>query len=580
MKVNRITQQTWIAAAITILSLAMAGRPFMQEGAQVFTDAPYHLSRIEGIYLALLEGVFPVKVHFAAAYTYGYGTGFFYPDFFLYIPACLMLAGLSLETVWKIYMILVLLAAFAAMYYSIHCLQREGSPILCAVGAGCYVMCRQFDVNLYSWCSIGSATAMIFVPVAIAGLLRIIWMDHDRKADWTLIFGACGMLLSHLSTTIYVLFFLLLICIFSARRLMDYPRIIAELLRCIICGAAITIAFWLPMFEQLLDQLYVFETAQIYPVVESVLTTKDIADDLGYGLVVAIGAFVLLLVSYIVRSKHKSSGIPEIGMLAALGIASILYAILPFIRPFWEAMAGPLNWMQFASRIEDTASAGGIIALTTAICVVIHDGSKRISCIAWAMLAITFVIFDSEYIEHLPSYAQADHLAAGLMTEQVAGIGAGEEWLPDGASRYGMREPNKSYDPNGVGADGLKHDHGKYYEVYVLLDEDYYDVPYLYYKGYKAYLLDDAGAPVEELQIAKSEDHAYVRVYMPEGREGIGHIMVTYRKTTIQRISYVINVVTVFALFVYLVRVTLSDRKKRMENIEGESIGLQDAYTR
>ena len=61
------------------------------------SDAPFHLARIESLNQALQMGIFPVKVHPSLAYSYGYGVGIFYPDFFIYLPAVLRMAGCSLE---------------------------------------------------------------------------------------------------------------------------------------------------------------------------------------------------------------------------------------------------------------------------------------------------------------------------------------------------------------------------------------------------------------------------------------------------------------------------------------------------
>ena len=101
--------------------------------------------------------------------------------------------------------------------------------------------------------------------------------------------------------------------------------------------------------------------------------------------------------------------------------------------------------------------------------------------------------------------------------------------------------------------------------MYVPMTWEYYDVPYLYYKGYAAYLLDDNGEIQEELQVGKSDRYAYVRVYLPEGREGIGHIMVTYRKTMLQKVSYVVSGIAVAVLAVMLVRELLRKRQEQFE---------------
>lgn len=127
----------------------------------------------------------------------------------------------------------------------------------------------------------------------------------------------------------------------------------------------------------------------------------------------------------------------------------------------------------------------------------------------------------------------------------VVGLGAGTEWLPDGGSQYAIDETERAIDPEGEGAYGVKYGDGKYLDVYIRMDKEYYDMPYFYYKGYVAYLLDDAGNPVQELEVVKApeERHAYVRVVLPEGGSGIGHVMVIYRKTLLQKLAYLANAV-------------------------------------
>lgn len=68
---------TFLAAAASLLTVLY---PLLPKGLYMGTDALFHLARIESLYLALKEGVFPAKIHFAEAYSFGYGVGFFYPQ--------------------------------------------------------------------------------------------------------------------------------------------------------------------------------------------------------------------------------------------------------------------------------------------------------------------------------------------------------------------------------------------------------------------------------------------------------------------------------------------------------------------
>lgn len=580
---HRLTRQHWIAIIITCITMCVAVAPLLLPGVYVSTDALYHIARVEAIYLDLVEGVFPAKIHLAAASGYGYGNGFFYPDCFLYLPALLMIAGLSLELSWKIYNILVVLSAYVSMAYSIRRLHRDSNVILCMLGAGCYIMSYRFIVHLYDTESIGSATAMIFVPLAIAGLMRIVWQEHSKLDLLIFTLAVCGIVVSHLTTAIMMLAFLLIQCMMSARRIMKRREILIEILGCALVGALLTIAFWLPMFEQLTVQMYKFQTELIYPVAEWVVAWYQSPTTIGYATVLmAVFATVALIIAYLMKrcaggskgtqhdykvideQNRKEYNSDDLPMLTVMVVSALLYIVLTFCPPFWRTFGHWLDWMQFPERIMDAPIATMILVAAFLGSRFMETDKYVVRCAVYGMAVLVFLVSAVECHKQIEADEAPEHLESGLVTDQIPGIGAGDEWLPSDADRSGLHEPNKSYDPDGSGADGFKHDHGKYYEVYVLLDKEYYDVPYLYYKGYEAYLLDDSGAPVQQLETGKSDRLAYVRVYMPEGGEGIGHIMVTYRKTTVQKAAYVTNVAAIVVLVGYIIIETYRTRRTRV----------------
>jgi hypothetical protein len=126
---------------------------------------------------------------------------------------------------------------------------------------------------------------------------------------------------------------------------------------------------------------------------------------------------------------------------------------------------------------------------------------------------------------------------------------SGAEWLPVECEPSACTEPENARADDGTSADGFKHANAKPFEVWLDLDKEYYDMPYVYYYGYKAYVLDNDENLVEELEVGEAyDDNGYVRVFMPKDRSGIGHVMVTYRKTAIQKLSYAISAVSAVIL--------------------------------
>ena len=57
------------------------------------------------------------------------------------------------------------------------------------------------------------------------------------------------------------------------------------------------------------------------------------------------------------------------------------------------------------------------------------------------------------------------------------------------------------------------------------------------------------------------DDNGYVRVFMLEDGEGVGHLMVTYKATLVQKISYVITAVT--TLFIIALAIFKNKKKRR-----------------
>ena len=525
---------TAFVIVLAVVSIGIVIVPTLRSGLYMSTDAPFHLARIESLFLSLKAGVFPVKVHSAEAYSYGYGVGFFYPDCFLYFPACLMLAGFSLESSYKAYAVTVVVATWVASFAALEILQGRKHCLISACGAAMYVLSLQYVGYLYGSQSVGSYTAMAFVPLCLSELLRILYQEYRRKELVLFTTGVSCVLLSHVSTAILLVIFLALMVVLSIERLWKKPTILADLCRCFLGGTLLTIGFWLPALEQILAQRYRFQLAQYNMISEETISWSELPSILGIGMGMVGGCLVVYLL-YTLRADRNGKERP----IQVIAVVSLLFIVLAFCVPFWRAFGHYCEFIQFPSRLLGPATAGAVLS----ICVLMGKLVEREKNAGYALLVLLLVMMGAEAVMRIGSFGDPAELDEGLLTERIAGLGAGEEWLPEGANRDALTEPEKAYDPEKGGADGTKHEHGKYYDVYVPLKWEYYDVPFLYYKGYEAYLLDDNGNPMEQLTAGKADGGGYVRVYLPDGVEGIGHIMVIYRKTLLQKIAYLANVI-------------------------------------
>ncbi len=131
-------------------------------------DISFHLARIEGLYLGLKEGRFPVRMDGFMLNGQGYADPIFYPNLFLYIPAIFRLIGLPILRAYKLFVGIWNLFTCVVAYYSFKRIVKSDKAAL--VGMILYVMCPYRNLCLYGRGAVGEALAMTFFPLVAAGL--------------------------------------------------------------------------------------------------------------------------------------------------------------------------------------------------------------------------------------------------------------------------------------------------------------------------------------------------------------------------------------------------------------------------
>ena len=131
-------------------------------------DISFHLARIEGIYLGLKEGRFPVRMDGFMLNNQGYADPIFYPNLFLYIPAVFRLMGVPILRAYKLFIGLWNLFTCVLAYYSFKRIVKSDHDAL--TGMILYVLCPYRNLCLHGRGALGEALAMTFLPLVAAGL--------------------------------------------------------------------------------------------------------------------------------------------------------------------------------------------------------------------------------------------------------------------------------------------------------------------------------------------------------------------------------------------------------------------------
>ena len=97
-----------------LLLLVLVGLlPLVMPGLPSGHDLYYHLSRLHAMDVNFSLGEFPSMINHEALAGYGYASGLFYPDFFLYPALLLMKCGFGIVAAYKFLVVLCALAVAA-----------------------------------------------------------------------------------------------------------------------------------------------------------------------------------------------------------------------------------------------------------------------------------------------------------------------------------------------------------------------------------------------------------------------------------------------------------------------------------
>ncbi len=562
-KVLEKFKEEWLFYLIILVSVIFFFTPFYREGFPKGDETDFHYVRIMTLADSLRAGVFPAKIHISHLRTYGYGIGFFYPDLLIYPPAILIARGAEYGVTIKAYLfVLTLIGSF--LTYS--CFKKlSGRKEIALIGEILFLNSHLMDNNIFEGGGMPHLMAYLFLPLLFCSLL---WAFEDRK--WGYIgyaFALMMVLLTHNMIFITMMFALVIMVLINGGRIVKKPLILGKLIVVSLVAMTITTAYWLPAMEQMMHVQFIAFFDNAYDVTDHILTFKRMIDShLSPQLFVVFVLSVIADVAVLVRKKKLSMD------TVCIFFTNIILMWLMCSKAVWGSSIGKsLNFFEYTSRFEyvvvnlmvvfavlslrelfESFEPGGFLQSKKAECGVV------VFCVI--LLFATRFSVRPDFLN--PGADERMELSRRLIEEEY--IVSGAEWLPVECEPSACNEPQTAKADDGSGADGFKHDDGKYFEVWVDLEKEYYDMPYVYYYGYRAYVLDENENPIQELSVGEAfDDNGYVRVYMPDNRGGIGHVMVTYRKTFAQKIAYIITMVSLVALAVAVIVGGIVGRKKR-----------------
>ena len=518
-------------------------------------DIYFHISRIMFVRDKILSLNLSNIYYF---YGYGYGEGFFYPDFFLYMPAVFNIF-IDNIIVYKIFILIINFCSIFTMYYCTKKITNSKNiGIICSIIYG-FLPFRLSAIYISS--QLGVAMAYIFFPIVIYSFFEII---NGKNKYILLALSMSAVILSHLLSSCILFFFLLMILLFNIKNVKKNKKILLYLFYSSVITIALTAFFTFPMFEQILDQKFRFAYAgsdiHIY---DRSLSIIDLFTEFNYfipsknyippGIGIVLSTILLI---FIINIKKCQNNTKIIFVVAFIGLI-FTTNIFP-----WRLFESYLKIFQFPWRL--LAIVTTLFVFGTAF--LLKDMKITKFKYRYIILFITLLLTSFITIINIINiYIKKDSLSyyRKINNEYLYSIAWGE-YLPINYNiknifygdsytiKYNNFKINSRYN--------FKYNilfSNNIYQIYFYDNKklhNYIELPIIYYKGYKILV---NGKPVK---IIKNKN-GLIGMNLNSKK---GKIIVYYSGTFIQSLSTIISMLCI--MFLVVVKyVSWSDKNEKIK---------------
>ena len=542
--------------------LLMGLLPLLMPGLPYGHDLYYHLSRLHAMDVNFSLGEFPSMINHEALAGYGYASGLFYPDFFLYPGALLMKCGFGIVAAYKCLIVLCVAATASGAYY---CARRLSATCFGAFATALlYTWSSYFATNLLVRSAFGELSLFVFAPWIVLGLYEAVMGDPRRFAF--LSFGFAGLVLAHSLS----LFMMSVICAvfvaFNAVRLLREPRRILYLALSPLPAVLVGLACLLSMYEQFMHLHFHIEVeknadilSRCMPFLKLVLEIPTSKADPW----IPAGIGTMLVIAALQRFRLTSRRTPSELFRDMLLIGGLGCLLMSTDMPSWKGAFKPLAVIQFPWRFFGPATAflafGGGLALSSLV------GEDRARERSWVWLVVCGAAFawfvnvgyfyaarisEHNFIRNFqggrPQEASGIHylIRDGLLDNEIRR--RGDVATAAHPVDVKLSRPQKNVLQVDFAGNAADND---------------VELPILPYYGYAAQLSHSDGTR-ERLKVGLGPNKL-LSVHIPRERAS-GVIHVRYEATFLQRLSQVISLVSgiaFLALFIFV--------KRRRHKVEG-----------
>ena len=353
------------------MAVLIASGPALKDTVCIGHDSTFHLVRFCNLADSLAHGQLPARIGGFSYNGYGAITSVFYPDFFLYPFALLMVLGASMQYAVNSFFIAVNIASAAAMYAAAKRIFKEDWAAVCASILYTLSIYRVSDV--FTRYAYGEMTAMVFLPLFLLGLYEVVLGDRRR---WKMLgVSAACIYLSHMLSTLICALTAADVCVLFIVKIVREGRLAAIIKAA--CLALALCAFQLAPFIQYSLQgigaaelakdpaFFAISPAQLFLLGAGEMSVDPVDGTLAtfaleIGLPLLVAAGLVLYVAATADKKEKHSGFALLLVAAGCLFAFVATTLFPWghVRVLTRGLS---DYLQFPWRF--LMMAAGCFAL-------------------------------------------------------------------------------------------------------------------------------------------------------------------------------------------------------------------------
>ncbi len=539
------------AAFILIGMMVLLSVPAFFNGIPDGDDLEFHCFRIVNMAEGFLHGSFPVRLYALCGNGYGYPEGIMYGDVLLYLPALLYIAGFSLMTAYKVYLVFINISTAAVSYF---CFKRLGGgrSSLGLLGSFLYSFSVWRLVDVCSRGAVGEYSAFVFLPLFVAALYELAKKDRDGNERvyiiaLELIVAFTGLLQTHVFTTVMAGFFAALFILLSAPSSLRKDRV--RIFFSSLAGAfLLNLGYILPFIHYYLvfPLNEKFETAGIQTkgirLADLFLTGTYPPKSVGLALMLSLGMVIYFILQH--RCTQRGALIKLTGLSALSLFMATIYFPFDWLKLHLPVLGPLLSSVQFPWRYLVIATVLITASLVLALGELKEQSGILLSFVLFSCCLLT-LLQGSEYIGRWSEEENLRSFVSGASIDSFYGYTI---FRPHDTDREALYEVPRVL-PEGEGIE-IGEWTRNFDEVLVPVKNGGKDgtilLPVLAYRGYRA------EADGKMLQTSIGENYR-LRVSVPAGFSGT--VRAYFKESGFYRLAELVTLLTLIGMIVFFVKV-------------------------